>query len=74
MFNPVLRGWMNYYGRFHASALKPLWRTVNAYLAKWLMRKFKRLARHRTRAHGVLSRLASALPGMFVQWEARIFS
>jgi RNA-directed DNA polymerase len=74
MFNPVLRGWMNYFGRFHGSALKPLWRQVNAYLARWLMRKYKRLARHRTRAYGELSRLASAFPGLFVQWEARIFS
>ena len=32
MFNPVLRGWMNYYGRFYASALRPLWRNVNEYL------------------------------------------
>jgi RNA-directed DNA polymerase len=74
MFNPVLRGWANYYGRFHASALKPLWRNVNAYLARWLMRKYKHLARHRTRAHYELSRLASNSPGLFVQWEARIFS
>jgi len=74
MFNPVLRGWMNYYGRYHASAMKPLWRSINAYLVRWLMRKYKHFALHRTRAYRELSRLAAKSPGMFVQWESRILS
>jgi RNA-directed DNA polymerase len=74
MFNPVIRGWKNYYGRFHSSAMKPLWRSINAYLARWLMRKYKHLAKHRTMAHRELSRLAVKLPGMFVQWESRFLS
>ncbi len=74
MFNPVIRGWKNYYGRFHSSAMKPLWRSINAYLARWLMRKYKHLAKHRTRAYRELSRLAVKLPGMFVQWESRFLS
>jgi len=74
MFNPVIRGWKNYYGRFHSSAMKPLWRSINAYLARWLMRKYKHLAKRRTRAYRELSRLAVKLPGMFVQWESRFLS
>lgn len=69
MFNPVLRGWANYYGRFHQSAMKPLWRNVNDYLSRWLMRKHKRLARHRTKAFRALGRLASDSPRAFVHWE-----
>jgi RNA-directed DNA polymerase len=34
MFGPVLRGWANYYGRFHAKAMKPLWLHVNDYLVR----------------------------------------
>jgi RNA-directed DNA polymerase len=74
MFNPVLRGWRNYYGRFHASALKPLWRQVNAYLARWLMRKYKHLARHCTRAYHELSQLAAKSTGLFVHWESGMLS
>jgi RNA-directed DNA polymerase len=74
MFNPVIRGWKNYYGRFHSSAMKPLWLSINAYLARWLMRKYKHLAKHRTMAYRELSRLAVKLPGMFVQWESRYLS
>lgn len=72
MFNPVLRGWMNYYGRFHASALKPLWRQVNAYLARWLMRKYRHLARHCTRAFHELSHLAVKSPGLFAHWGSGV--
>jgi RNA-directed DNA polymerase len=69
MFNPVLRGWMNYYGRFYPSALKPLWRKVNDYLVRWMMRKYKRLARHTIRAARALGRLADSSPKAFVHWE-----
>lgn len=74
MFNPVFRGWANYFGRFHASAMRPLWRNINVYLSRWLMRKYKHLARHRTKAFRELTRLASASPGMFVHWEAGVIS
>lgn len=69
MFNPVLRGWANYYGRFRRSALKPLWWHVNAYLVRWMQRKYKRLARGVTRASRALGRLAESEPWAFVHWE-----
>ena len=69
MFGPVLRGWSNYYGRFYASAMKPLWRSVNDYLVRWMQRKFKRLARGVIRAARALGRLAERAPRSFVHWE-----
>ena len=69
MFGPVLRGWANYYGRFHRSALKPLWWHVNDYLVRWMQRKYKRLARGVTRAARALGRLAEREPWSFVHWE-----
>ncbi|MCU0692817.1 MAG: group II intron reverse transcriptase/maturase [Polyangiaceae bacterium] len=69
MFGPVIRGWANYYGRFHPSALKPLWRQVNDYLVRWMRRKHKRLARGVTRAARALGRLAASAPRSFVHWE-----
>ena len=69
MFGPVLRGWANYYGRFYPTALKPLWWHVNAYLVRWMQRKYKRLARGVTRAVRALGRLAEGTPHAFVHWE-----
>ncbi|CAD5378095.1 Group II intron reverse transcriptase/maturase [Pseudomonas sp. OF001] len=68
-FNPVLRGWLNYYGRFYGSAMADVWKHLNAYLARWLMRKHKSLARHKRRARAMLGRLAAAWPRAFVHWE-----
>ncbi|MEU0837752.1 group II intron maturase-specific domain-containing protein, partial [Streptomyces sp. NPDC005969] len=41
--NPIIRGWMAYYGAFHNSALYPLLKRINAYLMRWMRKKFKRL-------------------------------
>ena len=69
MFGPVLRGWANYYGRFYPSALEPIWSHMNAYLVRWMRRKYKRLARGVTRAARALGRLAAQAPRSFVHWE-----
>ena len=69
MFGPVLRGWANYYGRFYPKAMTPLWRHVNAYLVRWMQRKYKRLAHGVTRAARALGRLAERAPRSFVHWE-----
>ena len=44
MFNPVLRGWINYYSRYYKSALSPTLRHFNRLLVGWATRKYKRLA------------------------------
>ena len=73
MFNPVLRGWLTYYGRFYPSDLRQLWRNINRYLVQWVRRKFKRLSRHKRRAKQYLDRLARANPHLFVHWELGVF-
>jgi group II intron maturase len=53
--NPIVRGWMNYYGAFYPSALYTLLARINAYLLRWLRKKHKRLrddASHKTRGTG----------------------
>ena len=36
--NPIVRGWMQYYGAFYRSALYPLLSRINAYLVRWIRR------------------------------------
>lgn len=40
---PVIRGWMNYYGRYNRSALYPLLARVNYHVERWLRAKYRRL-------------------------------
>ncbi|MGH2703025.1 MAG: group II intron reverse transcriptase/maturase [Actinomycetota bacterium] len=47
---PVLLGWVHYYGRFHASALRRALRTLDDFLVRWAQRKYKRLCAHKARA------------------------
>jgi RNA-directed DNA polymerase len=69
MFNPILRGWMNYYGRFYKSALIPTLRHVDRVLVRWAMRKYKRLRRHKRRAEHWLGRIARKEPQFFAHWQ-----
>ena len=41
--NPIVAGWMQYYGAFYRSALSPLLQRINAYLMRWIRKKYKRL-------------------------------
>jgi RNA-directed DNA polymerase len=67
--NPVVRGWINYFGRFHPSALLSTLNRINDYLVRWLVRKYKRFKRKRARAREALSRHARRFPGLFVHWK-----
>lgn len=73
MFNPVLRGWKQYYARFYPSGLWDIWRSLNSYLVRWVRRKYKRFARGKIRARRYLNELARANPGLFVHWELGCF-
>ena len=65
--NPIVRGWMQYYGAFYRSALYPLLPRINAYLVRWLRKKYKRL-----RTSPKRTRLADGLTAstpLFAHWQ-----
>jgi RNA-directed DNA polymerase len=69
MVNPVLRGWMQYYGRYTPSALQPIFRYVNIKLITWAMRKYKRFRGKKTQAANFVRNLAERQPQLFAHWE-----
>jgi RNA-directed DNA polymerase len=56
--NPMVRGWIAYYGRYTRSALYPLVRYINQTLAVWFKRKYKRFHRRLGRARLFLAKIA----------------
>lgn len=65
--NPVIRGWMDYYGTFYRTGMYGLLRRINTYLMRWARKKFKRLRafkRFTAWWHGLLSRE----PTLFAHW------
>jgi RNA-directed DNA polymerase len=71
-FNPILRGWLNYYGRFCPSALYPVFRHFNKTLVTWARRKYRRLKRHKARAGRLIEGISKRQPRLFVHWERRV--
>lgn len=69
MFNPILRGWWQYYGRFYPSAMNPVWRHFNRTMIAWAMKKYKRLKGHKTRAAHFMEGAARKQPQLFVHWK-----
>jgi group II intron reverse transcriptase/maturase len=66
--NPVIQGWMNYYGMFYKTALYPLLRRINGYLMRWLRKKYKRLRTFK-KAHAAWERVTAQHPRFYAQWQ-----
>jgi RNA-directed DNA polymerase len=72
--NPIVAGWMQYYGRYTRSRLYPLLQRINTYLMRWAGRKYKRLRSYKrftTWWFGIIDRD----PELFAHWAwVRTFS
>jgi len=69
MFNPMIRGWITYYGRFRKSALYAVFRPLDFALVRWATGKYKKLRYHWSRAMTWLERIASRQPSLFAHWQ-----
>lgn len=69
VYNPILRGWIHYYGQYYKSALYRTFNAFNRILVRWAMRKYKKLRGHRRRAMRWLGRIARRQPYLFAHWQ-----
>lgn len=69
--NPIIRGWINYYGRFYPSRLKILFKNINERIAIWLKNKYCRSKRGGSmpRAYAFLRSIFKANPNLFAHWK-----
>lgn len=68
MVNPALRGWINYYGAYYKSALRPIMEHFDRLLSSWAMRKYKSLKRRRWNAQRWVGGIARRDRTLFVHW------
>jgi len=66
--NPIVSGWMTYYGRFYRSAMFPLLQRVNAYVRRWAGKKYRRLRVYK-RFKRWWAGLVERQPRLFTQWR-----
>lgn len=72
MFNPIIRGWINYYGRFYKSEMYAVYRHIDRALVRWVRKKYKRLQNHQRRATYWLGGVAKREPKLFTHWQMGI--
>ncbi len=65
--NPIVRGWMQYYGAFNRTELYPLLRRINTYLVRWARKKYRALHGFK-KAHAWWQALVARYPHGFAQW------
>ena len=69
MYNPIIRGWINYYGSYYKSSLYQVFYQLSRSLIRWTMRKYKKLHCHTQRAVHWLGRVALREPNLFAHWQ-----
>ncbi|WP_225850298.1 group II intron reverse transcriptase/maturase [Streptomyces sp. HPF1205] len=65
--NPIVRGWMAYYGSFYRQGLAPLLHRINTYLLRWIMNKYKRLRSWKKAVRAMRDAIARQ-PRYFAHW------
>lgn len=69
MFDPIIRGWTQYYGKYYPSALFRVSTQINLHLAKWLANKYKNYRRKPRRAMHALGKMARLNSKLFAHWH-----
>jgi len=67
-FNPKLRGWLNYFGKFKPHLLNRIFGLFNWRLIKWAVKKYKRFKGSMRQAGNWIRRIAADYPYIFVHW------
>jgi RNA-directed DNA polymerase len=70
--NPVIRGWLNYYGRYGQKELARVLEKINFHLMQWVQRKYKQYRHRIKKAYQYLRRIYTINPKLFAHWEAGI--
>lgn len=67
-YNPMIRGWWNYYGTFYSTAMYGLFWHIDQKLTRWARRKYKTLAGNIRRSAEWLGKMKEVFPTMFSHW------
>jgi RNA-directed DNA polymerase len=68
MYNPCIRGWINYYSHFYPTQLRPTLKRIDAYVTRWARRKYKRMVHWTKGARDWFDRLRRTNPTLFAHW------
>jgi RNA-directed DNA polymerase len=67
--NPMIRGWVNYYGKFRASELTKVFRLLSNRLVRWARKRYKRYKTSIRKAFKWLQTIREQFPYLFHHWR-----
>lgn len=67
--NPMIRGWVNYYGRFRGYELTRVFRLLQNRLVRWARKRYKRYKTNLRKAFKWLKRVREQYPYLFYHWR-----
>ena len=70
-YNPVIRGWLNYYGRYGKRVLANTLKHINLHILYWFRRKYRTYRQKKVRAREKLLEIAGK-DKLFAHWQVGI--
>ncbi|MGM0915908.1 MAG: group II intron maturase-specific domain-containing protein, partial [Pseudomonadota bacterium] len=67
--NPMVRGWVTYYGKFYPQPLERALVKIDLRLGRWARNKYKRFRGHKRRSWAWVKKVRTAQPTLFAHWE-----
>jgi RNA-directed DNA polymerase len=67
--NPIIVGWINYFGKFYASELWPLIDYIENTILRWGMKKYDKLRHSMRKARDWLRSTKERSPNLFAHWK-----
>ena len=69
--NPMIRGWVQYYGKFKMYELTPVFRILSQRLVRWARRRYKRYKTSLRKGYEWLKAVRKQYPTLFYHWNFR---
>lgn len=68
-FNPRIRGWVNYYGKFMKHKLDRIFRRFRFHLMKWVLNRYKSFKTSKRKAYNWIKEQKKQKPNLFYHWQ-----
>jgi RNA-directed DNA polymerase len=68
LYNPIIRGWFQYYGKYYRTGLYSVIRQLDHELVDWARQKYKKLRNHFRRARRWIAAVSRRSPHLFAHW------
>lgn len=70
-YNPKIRGWYNYFGKFYPSMLNKIWKYFNKALVLWAKSKYKNIRTSISKAIALIQKVQATCNNLFFHWKLK---